>query len=398
MTPPFIEAWDFANVPVMPFTQLFNWADDADRYHTGGPLWPDWEHQTGARFQLVMDEGYGPVDEAPPLLEPETVHEGDHFFWIGPLYNHFGHQIRDLSARILPSLIADPEAVLVFGRFGHEGDSLDSVPPFIADILRWYSVPPERVLLVNRPALFRRLRVMTQPEMGRIQDDSEPPNPAYVEALTTHAQSRLPVVERAGVVFVSRSRARPLLSGEALLDAWFAASGHQVVYPEELNVQAQLELYASAETIVFTEGSAVHGAQLLGRNLGHVVVLVRRPGRRLGRAFLLPRSERVTHIEALTGLVSAASESQQVHGFAVVDPVRLRADLEAAGIAMPVALDPLAFAEAQEHDLTRWCGRWGEPMARGGGEVARAQMRRSLLEADPPGLASALRWLDALDA
>ena len=397
MTTPFTPTWDFTDVEFMPFTQLFNWADDVDQYHTGGPLWPDWEHQTGARFQLVMDDGYGPVDEAPPQLPVEVVRAGDHYFWVGPLYNHFGHQIRDLSSRILPSLLADPEAILVFGRFAHEGDTLDSVPAFIVDILRWYSVPPERVLLVNRPTLFRRLRVVAQPELGRIQDDSEPPSSGYVDALTLNAQSRLLAVERAGVVFVSRSRVRPLFSGESMLDAWFEANGHQVVYPEELSVRAQLALYAAAETVVFTEGSAVHGAQLLGRNLGHVIVVTRRPGRRLGRAFLLPRAERVTHIEALKGLVSAASESQQVHGFAVVDPARLREDLQTAGVAMPIGLDEATFARAQERDLLAWCDRWGEPMARGGGQIARAEMRRSLLASQPPGLESALAWLDSLE-
>ena len=182
-----------------------------------------------------------------------------------------------------------------------------------------------------------------------------------------------------------------------MLDVWFEANGHQVVYPEELPVRAQLALYAAAETVVFTEGSAVHGAQLLGRNLGHVIVVTRRPGRRLGRAFLLPRAERVTHIEALKGLVSAASESQQVHGFAVVDPARLREDLQSAGVAMPIGLDEATFAQAQERDLLAWCARWGEPMARGGGQIARAEMRRSLLASQPPGLESALAWLDSLE-
>jgi hypothetical protein len=391
----FPEVFECSDIPVVPFVSLFDW-DDYDRYHVGGPIWPSWELITGPRFQFRTDvDRYGPIDVCPQPCEIESVDDGDHNFWIGPIYDQFGHQVRDLSTRIMPTLIADPQAVLVFGTFASSDGSLASTRPFFRGILDWYNVPAERVRIVNRPTQFKRLRVVPQAEPGGCADFDDSPHPFYIDALTRHAEAQLGILEKRGVTFVSRSQSRPLISGESEFDAWFERSGYRVFHPEKHSVRDQLVAYASAEKLVFSEGSAIHGVQLLGRNLGHVIVISRRPGRSLGFSLLNPRAEKVSYINSLKGLIAAPGEHHDVNGFAVLDVRGLVDKLHKEGVDLRSKISLDAFYTAQRRDLDAWISRWGFPMLASEPKAFREMFAR-ILRFRPPGMLQGLvrigRW------
>jgi hypothetical protein len=387
----FPEIYDYSDILVVPYTSLFDWSHE-EKYHIGGPIWPDWERITGPRFQYNNDEHYGPVDVCPTATEPELMAEGDHFFWIGPIYNHFGHQIRDFSTRILPSLIANPQAVLVYATFDSEEDRLSSTPAFFRGILDWFGVSSERVRIVNRPTLFRRLRVATQPEQGGLADFADPPHPSYISALTRHSHAKLGRVRKRGVTFVSRSQSRRLLLGEAEIDSWFERSGHRVFHPELHSLHKQLSVYASAATLIFSEGSAIHGVQLLGQNLGHVIVIKRRPERHLGYALLKPRADQVSYVDCLKGLIATSDEADRVHGMAVVDVSALANQLHMAGVHLTPGAMIRKFRAAQRSDLRSWLSSWGASMLRSK-RNSYVQIARELVRLRPPGVVPAIVFI-----
>jgi hypothetical protein len=97
------------------------------------------------------------------------------------------------------------------------------------------------------------------------------------------------------VLFVSRAGVGEGLVGEAALEDFFAALGARIYRPEQHPLAEQLATYLSHAQLVFTEGSALHGLQLLGRIPGELTVLARRPGR-FGQAFLAPRVAALHHV------------------------------------------------------------------------------------------------------
>ena len=62
-------------------------------------------------------------------------------------------------------------------------------------------------------------------------------------------------------------------AGEAYLEQVLERIGIGVIRPEKFSIAEQMATYRAAQTLMFAEGSALHGAQLLGRALGDVVAI-----------------------------------------------------------------------------------------------------------------------------
>ena len=167
------------------------------------------------------------------------------------------------------------------------------------------------------------------------------------------------------------------VSGEGLAQVMagvLEAAGVRVVAPEALSLRDQLELYHSADPLIFSEGSALHGLQLLGRGLGHVAVLCRRPkGVGLARASLAPRAGALSYHQVLRDIVALLNpQGQEVPALALtlLEPGALLASLREVGVPVDHLWDPAAFAEAELRDIEAWLARprkpqhWDDPASR----------------------------------
>ena len=105
-----------------------------------------------------------------------------------------------------------------------------------------------------------------------------------------------------------------------------STSRARVIRPEALSLTNQLRAYVEAEVVIYPEGSAVQASRLLGRNLGRLIVIQRRPGRRIAEDALLPRSRSLDYVNALAGVVcglNGADQPFQVLGLPIIDTERL---------------------------------------------------------------------------
>lgn len=357
----------FDDIVVVPFSNLH---DGGKRGLVGGPIWPDWDAVSPARHFWAAEV----VDDRPPPQAPEAVREGGDFFWAGPIHDHFGHQVVEFSMRIPLTLQVNPAATLVFSaRLGSRNFDLAETPAFFRAILDWFGVPPERVLIVDRPTLFRRLHVTPQGERQVPPDATAPadlaaaaPRPAHLRALTEHARARLGAPVRQGVVFVSRSALRTSIAGESDLDTLFERSGARVFRPEQAPLAEQLATYASAATLVFADGSAVHGLQLMGRNVGKVILIRRRAGNSFGVSFVPPRAETFAAIDAvraeITGACRRFPRRPITLALGLLDLDRLLAALAAEGVDLRPHLDRRRFAAAEARDLRQWFATSGRQL------------------------------------
>jgi hypothetical protein len=310
-------------VVVVPFTELLL---SADREHKGGPIWPDWPDDDHLGYW--HSSTYGRADTHPDVPESFAEAVGGHFFWIGAVYNHFGHQIRDFSSRIIGSLTADPNAVLVYAT----AQGRPGVPGWFWDIHDWFGVPRDRVCVISSPTRFSSLRVVPQPEWAGPNRRNAAPDPEYLAALTKHAERAIGPTRRSGTVYVSRSAMAPghNVLGEREIDRWFDRNGHRVVHPQDLPLKEQLRSYVSAQRLVFSGGSALHGLQLLGCDVSHVTVIRRSPDAPDYQALLASRCLSNSEVDAVRATTTIRGRVPGAGTKVLLDSHRLVRDLAIA--------------------------------------------------------------------
>lgn len=261
----------YSNVLVVPISDFFA---SAEHVYTGGPLWNDWEAADWAGYWYSNGLGEQRMDRRPDVSQPRKRFDDRPYFWIGPAIDHYGHQIRDFSSRILGSLTAEPNAMLVYA-VKHRSRPL---PQWFWSINAWFGVSPERVVLVSEPSMFPRLSVVPQPEWAGPNYSNLPPDPAYIASLTAHAEKQLGGPDaRAGRYFISRSKlpGGPNILGESAIARSLQRLEFETIFPETLSLRDQLAIFKSAESLLFSSGSAIHGVQLLGKNVAHADILRR---------------------------------------------------------------------------------------------------------------------------
>lgn len=338
----------FNDVLVTPFTELLRLGGPS--VHRGGPHWPEFDTQTGARHY----RGGVPVDD-PPSDVPEELTLDGRFAWGGPIVHHFGHQIGEFGTRLGPTLHAWPEAVFLHAAL-ESGTirSLDRAPGHFKSMLAWHGIPLDRVHFIDRPTRVRELVVLPQAE----QIEGGPgPTAAHLDWLDELTARRLGKIVKQGVVYVSRAAMPARFAAEDYLEETLARSGARVVRPEHLSLEEQLRTYASAAQLVFAEGSAMNGAQLLGRTLGEVVVLRRRRGSRIAGNSLAARAKSLRYVEATRGLVRGVTRGGVAEGWAGISVLDDDVLLEAfASLAIPLRKhwSPSEFAARRDADVLRW--------------------------------------------
>ena len=193
---------------------------------------------------------------------------------------HFGHFMAEMVHRILPARLRGLRFPLVFvsTRGWNPHPSFGDFPGFAKEVLAFLDVRPDEVRVVNRNTVVERLHVI---EAG--SDLVGGPKPGYLDALAGWCGPRLDALHgdtaQPRLLYVSRSALPPqgMVLGEAWFERQLEAEGFTVFRPEEWRFAPQLDHYRKAEAVVFPEGSACHGTELLGARNRRVGVC-HRPG------------------------------------------------------------------------------------------------------------------------
>lgn len=286
-----VEVDQFRDLLIVPYKYLVD-SSRGGTHAQGGPVWPDWEicihrhHKAGK-----------PIDWYPEYDETAPLHEMAEGWWAGACCDHFGHQVVDFSSKLaLYSEILGPEEkIVVATKTGSGMDSYETLPGFARKIYEYFGFGADRIIVVSEPSRFRMIWSIPQQE----QHGGWPATEEHLQALTRRADTamRQKTPWQGGRFYVSRTRMAHGggLGGEKFLENRIAAHGYQVIYPEELPLLDQLELYHSASELVFQEGSALHGLQLLGRVNAKLTILVRRPGFKMLETNLQQRFKNLTY-------------------------------------------------------------------------------------------------------
>ena len=347
----------FDDVLVVPYQQLLN-RPLGGQDHQGGPIWPQWEKQTTARFNR---DGQ-PVDQAPEPVTGSQRINGKDYVWIGPVHPHFGHGLAEFLTRLACSIHGLRKPKLVFSsRAAKPIESLDAAPAWFRGVLDWYSVDPADVIFITRPTEFERLWVYPQPE----QLHHLGPTDAYLDLMdeiSTSNFARLGVIPFCQTVpaYVSRAGTQSGFAGEAYLEKFLTGLGVAVFRPEQHSISEQMQFYCSHRQLIFAEGSALHGTQLLGRCLGNVTVLSRRgshTGEPFCQAFVQPRAKSLQYVDCVRGLIHGDNKLGRpalATAISLIDQERLLLWLQSIGIETESSWDAEDFRQSETEAIRRW--------------------------------------------
>lgn len=318
----------------------------------GGPVW---EGHDAPEFALHLRDGRPTAlpfargeREAEVVLGP-TV-------WGGYAASNFGNFLAEYAPRLLAGATVMPDARFLF--LLPSGLSRADLKPWFWEVLAWFGIAQEQVATCgSAPLIIDELHVFPQGEfMGRGGE----PEPAYLDLLDRHVQSRGITGGRSETVYVSRAGLGVgSLGGELYLEQMLSRVGVDTVRPEAMPIAEQLAWYARAQTIVFAEGSSVHGRQLLGRVPGREVVLVRRKGQHFGARALRSRCDELRYLDALDVSVHFSFDTRTgdptpFNAFPLMNGDRLVEGLRSIGVDLAPVWDDRAFRRQLEADLDDW--------------------------------------------
>lgn len=333
------------DVPIMPTTL------SEKTLYNGGPYWPNWYKQFMPRHSrngLRMNSTLVPIPDNLPRIDESLI-------WGGTVHRHFGHQVAEYSTRVLQAATTLPNFRILFSLWS--GGEIDQIPSFFWQIMDWYGISRDRVVFALTPFIASEIWVAAQSE----QLGGPGPSQAYLRLLEENARERgmQPVAHR--YLYVSREkmlfRGLATMLGEGYFSNCLRALGVHILVPEETTIVDQLSHYAGTEHLIFAQGSAMHGRQLLGFVDQHISVLQRRPHGRQGLMELLPRCTRLTYCETAKGTIARIQQDGSrdfVRGVSVYDTQTLLSSMARIGLDLRPVWNNEIYLRHCEADLETW--------------------------------------------
>lgn len=324
---------------------------EQDKLPLGGILWeeyrdaPDWARHL--RGNVPADLTHKPIDKPPK-------HMRGSYIWGGYAVYHFGHFIAEQAPRLLRGGLENPHLKLILLLPPQSTPS--DVPKWLTDILSWFGFSKARIqYITDTPVIVDELLIYPQEEHL-----TSAPTTEYVNLLTNHTKSNLKPSQDIKLTYVSRSSIPGGgLGGERYLEAALAAHGAHIIYPEKLSLSEQLDIYARSKKLLFAEGSAVHGRQLLGYLKQDIHILVRRKGGLFAGRMIRPRCKNLSYIDAVKGSIHFSFDARtglpkRWEAFPYTDGEALLAGLKSIGINLSSYWNNDDFEEEVQNDLTKW--------------------------------------------
>ena len=315
----------------------------------GGPAIqePEWRSLRHTRYFQPVDWFDG-CEAASKRLAGEYV-------YVGPVYSHFGHVMAEMVHRLLPAAAtaAGKEFLLISTIQDHRFRTFDDLPSFYREILTFFRINPSQIVILNEDHIVERLHVFEQGS-----DFGGGPKPGYLDDLAVFAdgllnplRGSLPLHRK---VYVSRS-ALPGgggVLGERYIERLLMEQGFYIARPETMPLIEQMHLYRNAEFVIFPEGSACHGVELMGTgSLGTVMFLARRPDHlEIFKRVLAPRSKEYVVIDPLPGTGSIFGIKRH-NTVGMTDLAALVSALRERGACGEIHVDMCQYVDDSKADL-----------------------------------------------
>lgn len=228
-----------------------------------GPIYPDYYTHTDILCP-VTQRNRECMPASCPSSKERVIEEP--LVWGGHVSAHYGHFLAETSSRIPQYKHRGINEKICFST---RKDQL--IKPWFWEVLEWYGYSKEDVVLIPVGAIVKKLtclplneyhlnRQFTQPEYLSMLDQIHPP---------------VPEQDKQGTYYISRTEYKPGFCGEKYLEIFLEKQGVEIVYPEQLSVLEQLEIYRKAKSLIFMAGSSLFTLMLLGTLNCNVLYITR---------------------------------------------------------------------------------------------------------------------------
>ena len=313
--------------------------------------------------RLRQSRYWQPVDRFRDDVEYTGHLEGE-WAYAGPVYPHFGHFMSEMAHRALPTIMQDRAARMLFVGIRNDVvlNTYDKLPPFMKDFLHFFRIKPDDVRIVNEHSLVESLHVA---EAG--SDFGGGPKSGYLEDLRDFSIERLQNLKSTAPIFDKVYVSRNMLPiggsflGERYLEEVLVEEGFSIFHPERHSLIDQMKVYHRAKTLIFSEGSACHGTELLGEGmLNKCIFLARRKDHiEIFGKVLKPRSQDFILADlsfSLGSIVGGPGNPPAGHaGVSLLDFRRLSNLFREREISPLLNFSMQTYLEAAEEDLSRYC-------------------------------------------
>ena len=259
-----------------------------------GALWPDYASQTYAR---LYRRGRA-ICKAPKYAEPVAEAVDEPVIFASCYHNHFGHLIAETVPRLPQALAKCGDLPIVFTRMRNDRSAVPSA--MFRSVMEWLRIPLDQIVYVDKPTKFREVYVAAQ---GEHLDGPQTPS-EYLELLEARIAPNFEHQKPEGVAFVTRAGLDHKMgshAGERYLVSLLRDLGVRIIDPEALSLPDQMRQYSQARHLAFSEGSALHGRQLLGRIDQEIAVLRRRSDSKMAHGQIAPRCQSLHYIDSVGG-------------------------------------------------------------------------------------------------
>lgn len=252
-----------------------------------GPIFPNY----GDDLELLhyRNREYPQVKPASIKTSSTPIIEAP-LFWCGALNIHFGHFIVECISRILPYKELKIKGKLCFSVMPNE-----CIPSFFWEVIDFFGYSKTDVLLVDDVIIAKKLLVAPQNES---LNQNEPTSEFYLDLLDKNSPP-VPYDKRTGgVYYFSRTQLDKYtgkLAGELYIEKYLKACGVNIIYPEQLTVYEQVEIFKNADLIIMVESSAFHTLQLLGKTDCDLFIIKRRPNSSVNNPLRLRCNVKMNH-------------------------------------------------------------------------------------------------------
>lgn len=279
------------------------------------------------------------------------------YLYAGLLYNHYGHIMTESIHRLWaydPSIHSGVVFVVLY-HDGYEGRlGQFNYPKYLADILKIFGIGEEKIILVKQGMIFEEMDLVVPGSFlgGGAEEWYFPILEEVYERVESLSNIDLIKPDR---LFMGRSHIihKGTLLGESYFGHILQKNKYIYFKPEEYNIYDQITIVKKSKEVVFVEGSAIYGVDLVSKVDGVVSMIPRRSTNSLYVPHLECKCNFSTigDLSSIIRLNTSGGKSAPKSPVITASPKNMYDDLLRRVPDLNEVFDYKVFSDFQDHDI-----------------------------------------------
>ena len=241
---------------------------------------PPYFHHLRKNFTPTIDINYLKKQDRQPVVKLQGT-----YLYAGFVFHHFGHYMAECTHRLwaYSKLSSQIEGVVCLTTRQKKTKDNGKLPSYVEQAMTYMHIPLDRVNSLSKVTEVEHLIV---PEQASIKNNELKLSSQYIDFLSENEEKffysyKSQNSDYPEKLYVSRSHLihQGGIAGEAYIEKLLQEDENFYIFkPENYSLHEQMNHYRHAKVCIFSEGSAIHGLELLGwlNQMSKVAIIHRR--------------------------------------------------------------------------------------------------------------------------